>query len=214
MIGQTLRFDPRYAAAQQAIAQGQIGDLVHIYARRNNGITSALAQADKTSVLFFLGVHDIYFVNWCAASRVETVFGSSHQKVLGDFDTPDTTLALLKYENGMIASLEFSWVLPASVPSRIEARFEAVGTEGLINLDGGNRAVEVIAATGIDAPDTWYTPEVDGLTVGILRDEISHFVDCVRDDREPAVSGEDGREAVRVVCAVAESLASGHPVTL
>ena len=214
MVGQILRFDPRYHETYRAIEQGQIGDLVHMYTRRSNGVSSARGRADKTSVLFFLGIHDIYFVNWCARSEVEVAYGLSNTKVLEEFGTPDSTLALLKYKSGLIASLEFSWILPASFPIRIEACFEAVGTEGVINLDGGSRSVEVFESTRASAPETFYAPEVEGTAVGILRDEISHFVDCVRFDREPAVSGEDGREAVRVACAIAESTECGRPITL
>ena len=103
MVGQILRFDPRYHETYRAIEQGQIGDLVHVYTRRSNGVSSARGRADKTSVLFFLGIHDIYFVNWCARSEVEVAYGLSNTKVLEEFDTPDSTLALLKYKSGMIA---------------------------------------------------------------------------------------------------------------
>ena len=214
MVGQILRFDPRYCVARKAIAGGEIGELVHLYARRNNSVISARARANKTSVLFFLGVHDIYFANWCVGAPVKTVFGLSHKKVLKDLNTPDTTMALLEYENGTIASLEFSWVLPANIPSRIEARFEAVGTAGQINIDGGNPTLEMVSEDGVSSPDTAYAPELEGCTTGVLRDEISHFVDCVRNDREPAVTGVDGRETERVVCAINESIQSGRPVQL
>ena len=214
MVGQILRFDPRYYETYRAIERGQIGELVHVYTRRSNSTSSSKNRVDKTSVLFFLGIHDIYFVNWCARSQVEVAYGLSNTKVLEEFGTPDSTLALLKYRNGMIASLEFSWILPDSYPVRIEARFEAVGTEGVINLDGRSRSVEVFESTRASAPETFYAPEVEGTTVGVLRDEISHFVDCIRFDREPAVSGEDGRAAVRVACAIAESTESGRPVNV
>ena len=35
MVCHSLRFDPRFAAMRQAVAQGEIGDVLHIYARRN-----------------------------------------------------------------------------------------------------------------------------------------------------------------------------------
>jgi len=41
MVGQILRFDPRYYTARQAIADGQIGTPVHFFARRNNPIRNA-----------------------------------------------------------------------------------------------------------------------------------------------------------------------------
>ena len=54
MVGQILRFDPRYYAARQAIAEGQIGDPVHLFARRNNLRKSAIRLGKHTSVLLLI----------------------------------------------------------------------------------------------------------------------------------------------------------------
>jgi len=55
-------------------------------------------------------------------------------------------------------------------------------------------------------------PELFGERVGILRDEILHFVRCVIHDRQPIVSGQDGKAAVQVACAIQESYQTGRPV--
>jgi predicted dehydrogenase len=59
-----------------------------------------------------------------------------------------------------------------------------------------------------------YAPEVCGRYTGILRDEIMHFVQCVQQDRTPAVTGQDGKAAVGVACAIAESVGKQQPVYL
>ena len=47
-------------------------------------------------------------------------------------------------------------------------------------------------------------------------DEISHFVDCVRLDKDPmwGMRGEDGRAALEIVTAIYESARTGKSVTL
>jgi len=214
MVGQILRFDPRYYAARQAIAEGSIGDTVHFFARRNNLITSAERLGKHTNVLFFLGVHDIDFMNWCAGSKVERVYAESVSRYLKDMGTADSYLVLIKFEDGTIASLEVSWILPMTFTKRLDAVFKAVGTEGTVHVDGSGQAVEIYLRNESSCPDVMYTPEIYGKYTGILKDEISHFVECVRDDKTPAATGQDGKAAVEIVCAIAESLEKQIPVYL
>jgi len=44
--------------------------------------------------------------------------------------------------------------------------------------------------------------------------EIAHFVDCVRLDREPLVTGEDGRAVLEALFAAYESAGTGRKVPL
>ncbi len=214
MVGHILRFDPRYYIARQSVANGQIGDPVHISARRNNLIKSEERLANHTSVAFFLGIHDIDFMNWCVGSKAERVYAESNSNVLKDIGADDSCLALIKFQNGTIASLEVSWILPNSFSKRLDAQFVVVGTDGAIYVDGSGQAVEVYTHDESLCPDVMYAPEIGGHYTGILKDEIAHFVECVMYDRKPAVSGQDGKEAVTVVCAIAESLKTKQPIYL
>jgi len=212
MVGQILRFDPRYYAAWQAIANGKIGSPVHFFARRNNLLRSATHLGKHTSVLFFLGIHDIDFICWCAGSKVQRVYAESVTRVLKDMNTADTYLALIKFQNGAIASLEVSWILPMSFSGRLDARFEAMGTDGVIFVDGSGQSVEIYSKDESGCPDVMYAPEIYGKYTGILRNEIMHFVECVQKDKTPVVTGYDGKAAVEVACAIAESVENEKPV--
>ena len=211
MVGHILRFDPRYHAAHQAIAEGKVGELVHLYARRNNALTSARRLADHTSVLFFLGIHDLDMILWCTGQMPERVYAQAVHRVLDG--TPDAVLAVLTFPGGAVAALEASWILPMSHPRGLDARFDVVGSGGALYVDGGGGSV-VIAHERVEHPSLYYAPELLGERVGILRDEITHFVQCVREDRDPLVSGEDGKRAVQVACAIEASYQTGQPVEI
>jgi predicted dehydrogenase len=220
-VGHILRFDPRYHTAYEQIREGRIGGLVHLFARRNNSIRSADRLAQHTSVLFFLGIHDLDFINWCVGARAERVYAEATFQRLSN--TPDTVLAVIRFPDGVIASLEASWVLPASHPGRLDARFEAVGTSGAVYVNGGSEVLSVVreqvgpddvAGSPFEQPELFYGPVVLGERVGVLRDELSHFVHCVIDDTEPLVSGQDGRAAVELARAIQESFETGRVVEL
>jgi predicted dehydrogenase len=162
-------------------------------------------------VLFFLGIHDIDFMNWCVDARVESVYAQATSKVLKG--TPDTVLALLRYANGTIASLEVSWVLPSSHPRGLDARFDAVGSLGAVYVNGVGDDV-AIAHERFEYPPLFYTSELFGARGGILRDELDHFAKCVLHDRSPAVGGLDGKRAVEVAYAIQQSYESGVEVQI
>ncbi len=211
MVGQILRFDPRYVTAFEEINAGRIGQLVHLFARRNNPVHNARRLQRFTSVLFFLGIHDIDFLNWCVGARAERVYAQAVSRVL--HGTPDTVLALLTFPEGVIGALEVSWVLPPSYPGRLDARFEAVGTGGALYLNGGSESV-AIAHERFEQPELFYAPTVRGHRVGILRDELAHFLACVRSGDQPVVGGAQAKAAVEVACAIQESVATGQPVDI
>ncbi|HID08330.1 MAG TPA: Gfo/Idh/MocA family oxidoreductase [Armatimonadetes bacterium] len=211
MVGHILRFDPRYYTARMAIAGGKIGELVHMYARRNNPIGSARRLATHTSVLFFLGIHDIDFMNWCVGAKVQRVSAEATHRILSD--TPDSVLATLRFANGTIALLEVSWVLPESFPGRLDAQFEAVGTTGTIYVNGSSE-VMTIAHERIEQPELFYAPEVLGECTGILMNELRHFINCVRYGTPPLITGNDAKTAVEVACAIKRSYETGSIVEL
>ena len=209
MVGHILRFDPRYVTAHKEIRSDRIGELVHLFARRNNLIFSAKRLSRHTSVLFFLGIHDIDFMNWCVGTRATRVFAEATSKTLEG--TPDTVLAVLAFPGGTIASLEMSWVLPESFPGGLDARFEAIGTAGAIYVNGGCENV-AIARQRFEQPELFYAPELLGDRVGILRDELASFLKCVIHDDKPVVGGEDAKAAVDVACAIQRSFETGSVV--
>jgi predicted dehydrogenase len=43
--------------------------------------------------------------------------------------------------------------------------------------------------------------------------ELAHFIACVREDRAPLVTGEDGRAVLEIVYAAYESAGTGRKVT-
>src|SRR5205085_7866867 len=58
MVGHICRFNPRYAAAKQAIAEGKIGRIISMYARRNLPAWVGASVLDKIGPIIGDCVHD------------------------------------------------------------------------------------------------------------------------------------------------------------
>jgi predicted dehydrogenase len=210
-VGHILRFDPRYAVARAAVVGGDLGAVVHMSAKRQNNMGSADRMKARSTILFFLGIHDLDFLNWCAGVRLERVYAESVRHVLGDAD--DAFVATLRYANGVIASLEASWVLPRNYGT-LEAGAEVVCAKGAVLVDGGFNEVRLATSGPVSHLDTVYGPEVAGQSRGALRAELEHFAACVRGGGTPLVTPAEARHAVEGICALTASLKTGAPVSL
>lgn len=213
-VGHILRFDPRYSEVHERIATGQIGQLVHMYARRNNARRACERAFGRTTPVFWLGSHDIDMFLWCAGSDVKCVYAQQNTRLLTEQDGPDSVLALLTFADGTIAALETSWILPDGSPSDLDAVFEAVGTEGCVKLDASCDGLTVFGPDGVEYPRSVYAAVVNDRLTGVLCEEVRHFARCIIEDREPLVSPGEGRKVVQVACAIQESAASGQPVNI
>jgi len=215
LVGQTLRFDPRYAAAREAMATGKIGELVHTFSRRNNPSSNVERYKGRVSVAFFLAVHDVDFLLWAVDSKVRKVYATGRRGLLSSqgYDLDDTIFSLLTFESGMVSCLENSWWVPVDAPGRMYTHlFEAEGTSGEIHIVPESTGLTVRGEGTCDYPNAVYAPEVAGKFGGTYRDEIEHFIDCIAEGAEPLAPGSDAMRAVAVVQAVHRSLELGQAV--
>lgn len=120
-----------------------------------------------------------------------------------DIPGTDTVAFMAESVDGVVGTLEGSWSSPHS-----EKRVELFGERGAIVIDFLSRRsrfsldhVTERLESDIDGHDRFYQ-------------EISHFLDCVEGNAAPIVTGEDGVEAMRLIAAARESIATGLPVTV
>ena len=197
MIGFVLRFDPRYARVKEAVAAGEIGELEQIFCRRTNLVTSQERLKGRVSVLSFLGVHDFDMMRWVAASEVKRVHTEAvwnlHRKK--GYDVEDTTWTLLRFRNGVIGSLETGWIVPTTFPTRADFKLEVLGTGGMIQYDLTQQELM------FTKPDGHYSERFNPM----LQYELEHFFSCVRNNKQPLVTGADGRAALELSLAAQRS---------
>jgi len=213
MVGHICRFDPRVILAKKAVAEGRIGRILSMHARRNLPAFIGAEVLDKISPLLGDGVHDTDIMLWLAESRIESVFARTVQ--VRNFRNPDIGWALFGFESGAVGVIETVWHLPEKSPFAIDARMEVIGTEGALYIDCGNGGLSIHDAMGVSMPDTVYWPAVNNARDGALRRELEYFTACVRKNTVPdVITPEESREAVKAVCAAEESAAQRKIVFL
>lgn len=205
MVGHILRFDPRYVLVKEKIEKGEIGEIIHLYARRNNLLSNAKRIGGRTSPIFFLAIHDIDVISWLKNSPPKWVYAIANSRLLSHLNTYDSTFLLLEWEDGTIGCIETSWVIPDYSPSGLDCQLEVVGEKGAVYLRIDNQSLQIFKEKS-EFPDTTYHLVLHNRAFGILRTEVEHFIDCLITDREPIISGEEGLLAVKVAEAAHKSI--------
>lgn len=211
MVGHVCRFDPRVTLAKEAIDAGRIGRIVSMHAKRNLPVAPGNIRLDKISPLVGDGIHDADLMMWFLGEAPDRIYARNVR--VNDFQYPDLGWALLEFGEGAIGVVETNWCLPPNVPTGIDAKFEVVGTEGMLTIDCAHTGLSILDGEGISQPDTVYWPVQHGRHVGALERELDYFARCVATGREPDVITpfEAGR-ALAVMETAERSAAEGKPV--
>ena len=217
MIGFVRRFDASYQDAHRMIAAGAIGRpfLVRSETCDQNDPSGFFVRFAPTSGGIFvdMSVHDIDLARWLLGSpKPLRVFSAGtvaiHEglKACGDVDNG---VAMCEFADGRIACFYAS----RTMAHGHETATEVIGTDGrlVVGRDGRLNQVEIADAHGIRTltTPTFYERFADAF----LREE-THFIDCIRHDRPPALTLHDATEATRIGIALRTSLDERRMVEL
>lgn len=212
------RVNPPFVNAYEAVRDGKVGRVEYVYARLSNtlGVASSIKWASASSSLWFLSSHMVDIAQWIIGQKVvrvtaKTVSGTLESRGI---TTPDVFVVLAEFESGALGVFEHAWILPNSHPTAKDLKFEILGSDGSVLIDGShNRAVELYAADSVRYPDVMALPYGHHLT-GFVMDSICEFVDAVAGRRPVLATGEEGIQVTQVLCAVLESIETGAPVQI
>jgi len=212
------RYSPPFNVAKDAIERGELGRLVSAYYRLNDTIEvplRMLSWAAQSSVLWFLGSHAVDTLRWFTGSEVVRVYAREIRTVLASqgHDMADGYQSVLEFANGVVASVENTWIVPGSHPNINDIKVNLLGSEGMLDLDLTNHGVvRRFTAERMDYPDVFVLPKVHGRSVGFAHASIWDFCDRLISGAPFVVGLEDGVAVTKTVCAMLESSRVGQPV--
>ena len=210
MVNFILRCDQRYSEIKDRVANGDLGEICTLFARRRGTSLGADIYGPWTNLLISTAIHDLDAIMWVTGANIERVYAESVVKKCAQWGHEDAVVATLKLSNGAIATLETSWVMPANYHSPLEANFDVVGTGGNARITGSNQGVEVFTETGLSLPELSSWPVFQDQISGALRNSLENFIESVYSNKKPAMSLVEARNAQGVVTALQESLKTGQ----
>jgi UDP-N-acetyl-2-amino-2-deoxyglucuronate dehydrogenase len=217
------RFDPGLVELKRLLDDGFLGRLVLGEASTKWYRTQAYydsaawrgTYAMDGGSLMNQGVHYVDLLRWCMGPPAEVTAMYSTQA--HQIEVEDTSLAVVRFASGAVGTILSSTAAFPGFPQRLEI----TGTAGTVTVEDGRIVGRALAADpGPAAPASGADPGRSAATDPAAVDVASHaaqladLLDAVDTGREPAVSGQNGRDALEIILAVYESSRAGRPVTL
>ncbi len=216
-IGFMRRFDAGFIAAKQRIEAGDIGDVVLVKSLTRGPSTPRRWQYDiekSNGPLAEVNSHDIDTLRWFTGSEFKEVYA-----IAGNYRCPEARDAFPDFYDNVILSARFVNGMQGFIDGAVsvgygyDARVEILGTEGVMFVGRleENSVVTCRQTGGMIKPviKSWRDLFMEAYLL-----EDTDFIHCIVEDREPAVTGIDGKMAVRVVNAGNQSIREKRPVSV
>jgi predicted dehydrogenase len=211
MVGHILEYHPAVRKLKDFVDAGELGEIHYVYSNRLN-----LGKVRKEeNILWSFAPHDISVILLLTGAMPEWASTSGESYL--QHDIADVTMTCLAFPGRLRAHIFVSWLHPFKeqklvvIGSRKMAVFDDVAKEGKLKIfDKGIEWKDGEPVIRQTAESTLFFPEMEP-----LREELAHFVECVRHRRAPRTDGMNGLKVLRVLDACQRSIREGgRPVRL
>jgi myo-inositol 2-dehydrogenase/D-chiro-inositol 1-dehydrogenase len=212
-IGFNRRFDPNFRRVRELVATGKIGQ-PHILRITSRDPAPPPIEYIKVSGGIFLDmtIHDFDMARYLIGSEVEEIYAAAGVMVdpaIGEAGDVDTAVITLRFENGVIGTIDNS----RRAAYGYDQRVEVFGSAGCASVDNNYPNTAVISdgqSVHRDLPLNFFIERYVESYIA----EMKAFIECVQQDKMPPVTGIDGRIPVVMGYAAAKSYEENRPVRL
>ncbi|MCC2669153.1 MAG: oxidoreductase [Armatimonadetes bacterium] len=227
-----------WQVVREAVQSGKLGKMVlgdaylKYYRSQqyyDSGAWRGTWALDGGGALMNQGVHLVDQLQW-VMGPVDTVF-SFADHLARDIEVEDTSVSALRFKNGAFGTLQGTtsvvgsaeWERDSSGAVQVtkwgglEHRMEFHGDRGTIMVDGERIVKWVVPGEPepiLEGGDGSAASDPRAISMRGHVIQLQDFVDAIREDRDPMVTGEDARPAVEIILAVYQSAQTGQAVRL
>ncbi len=210
-----MRFDVSILAIKALLERGDLGRVQAINGinhseipRRHRAWFSDKALAGGGAVMDHT-VHLLDLYRWLLGDEVAQVYATVSHKVIPELEVDTAGLATVTFKNGVFAAIDCSWSRTEAIyPRWGHLKMDIIGEQGATSVDCFNQYLNLYSRKTARQAN-WLgwgnDPNVAMVT---------EFIASVREKRDPAITWQDGYEALRVALACYDSSAAATPVQL
>lgn len=217
MVGQVCRYAPGFRVAKKLIEDGEIGEIAFIESEYAHDYTYAPGVNNwrkdpkiKREGFVGGGCHTLDIIRWFAGDP-EEVFCYSNRKLLEDWPTDDTGVAVCRLPGGVIGKVFVS----VGAKRRYTMRTVIYGRKGTIICDNTSPAIKLyrndyFALAGVN--DFWEIPV--NIASHNVSAELKEFIDCLKIGKQSPTDVHEGTKTVAFGEAALESARTGKPIRI
>ncbi|MCB0006082.1 MAG: Gfo/Idh/MocA family oxidoreductase, partial [Anaerolineales bacterium] len=214
MVGHIERFNPAITALKERLADGELGRVFQIDARRQGPFP---ARIQDVGVVIDLAVHDLDVIRYVTGVEITRVFAETERQIHSSHE--DLLTGLVRLADGTVGTLMVNWLTPTKI-----RQLDVIGEKGMFRVDYLTQDLYFFENGAAPAGD-WPFRDLRGVSEGRmirfvvpkmepLRAEIESFLAAVRGEAPVPVSGEDGLRALHLAQSVVVSGLENRPVAV
>lgn len=221
MVGHTFLYSEPVMRLRTWIEDGELGDIQYLHSRR---LSLGRVRRD-INALWNFAPHDISIMMYLLNDLPTEVSGRGFSFIQPEVE--DVCFATIQFGSGVGANLHVSWIDPLKTRTMIVVGDEKMAIYNDVSVDQPLALVDSGVAKDSDLGEylslgdfQWRTRSGDILIPRIemtepLLNEVEAFGAACLSGQRPTTDGEHGRDVVRVLSAIDESMKrSGNPVAI
>jgi myo-inositol 2-dehydrogenase/D-chiro-inositol 1-dehydrogenase len=190
-VGFNRRFDPSFSSLARGVKDGQVGVLQMLRVTSRDSPLPTMDYISTSHGIFHdCIVHDFDMLRFITGKDPVEIYsvGSSFVEGIGALDDLDNVLVALRYDNGMVASIDVNRFASYGYDQRIEA----FGSKGMLQAENRSPVSTVLSSDeGLLRPTIEHSFPTRYREA--YREELTAFSDCLREGAPVPVTHEDVR---------------------
>jgi predicted dehydrogenase len=206
MIGHIERFNPAVLSLKQQLADGVLGRVFQIDARRQGPFPARIADV---GVVIDLAVHDLDVMRYITGEEIVRVYAETERRIHSSHE--DLLTGLVRLDDGTVGTLTINWLTPTKI-----RELYVTGERGMFRVDYLTQDLYFYENATADSADWETLRMLRGVSEGRmirhvvakkepLRIEQEAFLAAVRGEINVPVTGEDGLKVLELAHAIVTS---------
>ncbi|MEK6950838.1 MAG: Gfo/Idh/MocA family oxidoreductase [Nanoarchaeota archaeon] len=200
MIGHIERFNPAIQELKLRLQRGELGEIYKIDVQRIGPFPSRISDV---GVIIDLSVHDLDIINYLIEDSPVRIYAESQQHLHPHHE--DSVTALLRYRRGALAVLNVNYLSPTKT-----RQLKIFGKKGMFLVNYLDQELYFYENRSFSSDNWESVTEGDMKKIIItkrepLHVEIDSFINCLKHNSPPPVSGEHGLILLRTAQAILKS---------
>src|SRR5712691_1125628 len=217
MVGHLLEYHPVVGRLKSMIESNELGDIYYLYNQRVNLGT----VRDDENALWSLAPHDVSALLYLLGKEPTDVAARGQSYLRRGI--ADVVFITLNFDDEALAHIHVSWLDPHKI-----RKMTIVGSKKMVGFDDMENTEKMRIYDKSAEHNADYSTFAEYVTLRFgditiphlkidepVRLECRHFLECIRDRRQPRSDGRDGLRVVKVLAAAQRSLEkNGMPIPI
>lgn len=219
------RFRGVFKQAKAILREGRIGKVSQLFNACHVPINASLHEIetrpfylDPAGGGMYMGLcaHTFDLIRFLIGGEATSIYGNVQS--FGDHQVSDLSImAQLTFDTSAVAQMWVSGEMPGNTLPGTRMGVQIMGDKGLLDLDGLGK-LNISTDNGWETiweqPALTITNPADSVRLEAYSAMVQEYIDAILEDREPSVTGKDGRAAVELCLAGLQSSREKIPVQL